>query len=668
MKKSYSFKKKAGRKNMIMCLVALVLILITVVGTSYSWIEEVSKVEFNSDNGQETPYKMEAKPLKADASFIDNNTQINLADYFNEGGDMHLSPCYSDGEKFYFPVNNSTSTDKYRLGTKDDANTNYISATFNVKSTTANTSYWFEKIDASTNYLTLSNHSGESVATFPDEVSGSTAEDYLRISVTIDGNTNVYCYNANGKYHKVTGINDDSVDEVQGRRVETYAYYDASNIADQTANRNVSNQNSGNTNLHCNTLFTVPKGQTKTVTIKIWLECRGSGSSLNVRDVRVSNINFRLTSSWAKMRRIYVLDRTESEVDHDSDGEWMYSNNAKIYWALKSDFANRIEVNKTNYVTVDGYKSYYIDVPTVYNGAEVVLFRCNSSGGGNSSFTYDGTTYNYWDMWETAFPDTFHNETFSVYTSKFGTWESVARCVKIINSCRFDYNNESFWQTPYAYMWDSSTDIPGQQNKRVVENKAWPGVSMTNTNSQYEGFDIYSFYYNSIYDRIIFNDHYNPPDYAYQTEDINLDQAKTNPQYYVGKYYDMATMKWYDQKSDLPTYSDCCLYGEFSTGQKWKMTRFTNSKNNASNTNQYCRIYIKAAEAGNYQFKVYDFANNTTKFWGAAQNSDIRAYVDTDKTLTDDNPQNAEIQNLSKGLYEVWWKPNDKQIYFHKLR
>lgn len=674
MKKSYDVRKRFGRKNMVMCLVALILVMITVVGTSYSWIEEVSKVEFNSDNGQETPYKMKAAPLNAEANIVNNSTEIDFSKYFNEGGDMHLSPCYSDGEKFYFPVNNTSGSDKFRLGTKDDANTNYISSTFKVKAGSENTAFWFEKIEASTPYLSLKTSSGANATV-------SASESYLRFSVTVDGATNVYCLNSTGKYNTVSG-NPLAVSEATGRRLEAYAYYDpdsGSDLSQQTADRSVTNQNSDGNNLHCNTLFTVPKGQTKVVTVKIWLECIGSGSSRNVKTVSVSDINFRLTSSWAKMRRIYVLDRTISQDGFDNldtgsndASQWLASYGSTLSWGLKSNLDTHFDLVADGTQTIGGkaYKRYYADIPSVYNGADVVFFRCGSSyGTGDSDKTYtaNGKSKHYRNMWETTFPNTFHNETFSVYSDVFGTWESVARYVKILNSCDFNIDNKHLWGTPYAYMWDSSTDIPNQANQRVVENATWPGLPMTKLSETQRGFEVFAFYYNSIYDRVVFNDNHDPPDYAYQTEDINLDQAKTDHQYYVGKYYDIATQMWYNSASDLPTYSDCALYGDFSTGSQRKITRFTNSKNGASNTNQFCRIYIKASEAGNYTFKVYDFANNNTKWWGAAQNSDIRVYVGSDYTLTDNNSQYAEVQNLSKGLYNVWWKPNDKKIYFEKV-
>ena len=161
MKHSYKFKRRFGRKNLIMCIVALVLVMTTVVSVSYSWIEEISKVEFSTDeNEQASPYQISGTPLKANAGFANQNREILLANYFNKSGDLHLSPCYSDGETFYFPVESkSGGSDMFRLGTKDDVNTNYIQATFKAYSQTADTAYWFEKIDEGP-FITMENSLG----------------------------------------------------------------------------------------------------------------------------------------------------------------------------------------------------------------------------------------------------------------------------------------------------------------------------------------------------------------------------------------------------------------------------------------------------------------------------------------------------------------------------
>ena len=158
MKKSYNFRKTIGRKNLILSLVALILILMTAVSASISWIEEVSNVVLDPTNGQNTPLHIDnGEMLKSDVITAENNqTTVDLNKYFHEAGNMHLSGCYSDGKDFWFPKKNTNtnSASNYRNGNKDDANVNYISTTFRVQSANMATSFWLEHLGT-----TLSNQS-----------------------------------------------------------------------------------------------------------------------------------------------------------------------------------------------------------------------------------------------------------------------------------------------------------------------------------------------------------------------------------------------------------------------------------------------------------------------------------------------------------------------------
>ena len=220
MRRKFSITNSIGKKNMILAIVALVLILVTVIGTSFSWIEEVSQVEFNSNEGQETPLHVGSKILKSDAIMKSNPStdDINLEEYFYESGDIHLSPCYSNGEKFYFPVkknaDTSSNTVSFREGTKDDANVNYLSATFRVRSDNADTAYWFEKID-----------NNELITCKKNDDTSIDLKDYLRVSVTVDGDTNVYAYNTNGKYYTLASSSATSATQQNGRSLREYMYY-----------------------------------------------------------------------------------------------------------------------------------------------------------------------------------------------------------------------------------------------------------------------------------------------------------------------------------------------------------------------------------------------------------------------------------------------------------
>ena len=146
MKKGKHYRKEPKKvrfnKALLLGAVSLLLVAMMAVTSTVSWIEDVSQVEFSSTDGQETPLHIGSKILLSDATMMDSNDTVDLNKYFNKSGDMHLSPCFGDGQNFYFPVQNGTG---YRIGTKDDANVNYLSVTFRVISEGAATAYWFKK-------------------------------------------------------------------------------------------------------------------------------------------------------------------------------------------------------------------------------------------------------------------------------------------------------------------------------------------------------------------------------------------------------------------------------------------------------------------------------------------------------------------------------------------
>ena len=637
MKKKIRFGKSFGKKNIILSAVALILATMTAVTATASWIEEVSQVEFSSTDGQETPLHVGDKVLKSDAVIKSNPATdvINLSDYFNESGDIHLSPCYGDGENFYFPVQQTTDGDTFRVGTKDDANVNYLSATFRVRSEGANTAYWFEKTNTNTDFIKFKDSNGDTVTSFNYNNQNYELRKYLRISLTVDGATNVYAYNDDGSFYTVS---DSSAVSATGRQLDKFIYYPEENNDSAPAGyyKNAVNvtgkPNQGNgDNLNGNTLFTVNtynadnKSTVKEVTVKLWLEYNdGFDSGI---DVRVSDINLNIVSSWAKSRRIYVRDATVYQ-DGYSQAKWLThngtsDNTAKLYWAVRDDITNenkRFELMRVS----SSSEYYYVDVPAVYNNTDVVLLRCqNGWNTGSVNYTGGSATVKCWDSWETAFPDTFHSEVFTVYSKEFGSWNDDVHSIYYINSS-FALNTSS--TDPYDYMWDHNSEHGTDINAKVVKNANWPGIKMTtklNSNvfksgSYTFGIPTYAFHFNSDYDRIIFNDGHleSGKNNEYQTQDLWITSSQYN------QTFDMSTLTWFSTypgdanwKNKIPTYSadNTFLYSNFSTDNRWRRTRFAwggeyasvnqGMFNGTSSTNMMCRVYAKAAD--DYEFIAY---------------------------------------------------------------
>lgn len=677
-------KKVRFSKALLLGAVSLLLVALMAVTSTVSWIEDVSQVEFSSTDGQETPLHIGSKILLSDATMMKDADTVDLNKYFNKSGDMHLSPCFGDGENFYFPVQNGTG---YRIGTKDDANVNYLSVTFRVISEGAATAYWFEKT-GNTSFVTFKKGDAG--------VSGTGLEQQLRCSVTVDGVTNVYAFDdgdqTNGyqkNYYTVEAVNGtDTPTEKTGRSVEEFSYYDEQFKPDKTPNTDANNAlaNQGadkkKKNLNGNTLFTVNKFDSnhkaetaKTVTFKLWLESRERGETADTAGVDLASLNLNIISGWAKTRRIYVADKTIDQWDaglNDGQGNytganWLTGDNATLHWAIDGNENNAHYSSKGN---IGDIKKQYFEIPNVYNNTACHLYRCSSQGWNHGN---DHEGVNYWDAYPTVFPNTFHSETYTVYSKIFGTWESEegVHYVKMLNSGGFS--------KAYAYMWDSST-VYGDDNKKVVENSPWYGVEMLKMNefvtiSDNTQIPVYGFYYNSDYDRIIFNDAHVGNRDQYQTQDLKVRDGTDTT--WEDKYFDIATLTWFNSAAGLPQFGKNYLCSNFVGAKREVKTRFgwthsglspvtgENSAmfNGTSGDKELCRFYIKSD--GYYEFNL---EINGEKFGADATDARFPA-----NTWYDLHKNEAKLRvDLTEGIYRFYLnfkKENDTetpQIYYIK--
>lgn len=751
MKKRYCFnpKKALGRKSILAAAVSLLLITTLGVTSTVSWIEDVSQVEFSSDNGQQTPLHIGSKILYSDARMKDKTgevtSSVDLNKYFQESGNMHLSPCYGDGENFFFPVQNDSG---YRIGTKDDANVNYLSVTFRVQSLGASTAYWFEKTSGLP-FIQFKEHS-EVTATDPitheptdyEVVQNTGLEKYLRCSITVDGATNVYCADDttesgyDNTYHTIQAVNNvDTPTAKTGRSIEQFSYCNevfSNQIPDTAANAALANQGPDGANLNGNTLFTVNKyddqvaSTTKIVTLKIWLEYGdyyGENSGA-VAGVDIASLNLNIVSGWDKTRRIYVVDKTIDQYDeglHTFTGaHWLTGDSATLHWAINGNETNAHWASRGNITNV---QKQYFDIPAVYNSTACTLYRCgpvNPNIEGDTGWNTGNahSPVNYWDYYPTTFPNTFHSETYTVYTQTFGTWSSE-------NDVRnFYFVNSTNAATPYSYMWDHNTEYGTSLNDKVVMNHEWPGEKMEmindrtpgnawefvenntsgehctlnttatgagyykftftissnklyvlvtylndstldissgsdtsyylvgldnnwnsgsrfkNLNDSYttivhleartsytfkiknenkyysntgtisgsnDGMSIHTFFYTSVFDRAVFNDGREvngKTRVEYQTQDL------TTVNQNQGKYFDMATLTWFDDKNSLPTHYNVKLNGDFCTSSEWVMISFASDNNvKLPETNSHwlmCKVFIKSSSTGPYKLSVLD--------------------------------------------------------------
>ncbi len=459
--------KKKNKKNVLLSVAAFILVAVTVVGVTYSWIDDVKLVQFqNADVSDGAPLKT-GVDINANVNITSADTSVNLGNllglneytysysdgdnqkthirydgsnddskkpnwntinqnkgYFYESGDMHLSPCYSDGETFYFPT---SQENVYREGNKDDENVNYISFTVKVSSPEQNVDLWFEE-EPSICYLD-SNDTLQSI-------------EQARFAISIDGKSHIY--SPTGEALTCNNDLNDTTD-VQGVRKTTEYTYNHSD-----------NDNARGTN--SNVLFSIKKGGTVTMNVKIWLE---GGYDTNIT---ASNINFKLISSRNMTREFVIVDRTTSNSKKswlDDDGATMFMTFPSVldmytrtlmgndynseeedpadYWDdLRNDIRHRFpdapfyELKKDAATsTAMGFDvlspyigSTKVEIPYYFNGEEMIIFRCTNQGwntyatnNDNQIVTPKRSDYKVyaWNWWQTTIPNAYSTGVYTLY-------------------------------------------------------------------------------------------------------------------------------------------------------------------------------------------------------------------------------------------------------------
>lgn len=225
-------KKFFGRisfRTFALSLVALIQIALLLVGATYSWVETISSIKFEGAKGNiETA-------VKKLVNISDNGDTISLDNYFREAGDVHLAACSSaDGENFYFPIIGETN--KYRQGTINDKNVNYIDFDFEIKNTTGTEKqYTFNKVP--------------------------NVEDDVRVAIYLENSDpQIFAKNASTTTTSVVSDPNGNTTNPTVKKFEGYTH--------------------GNTD--GNSIFKVsPNGEVK-VKVKIWLQEGGSSTSNTV--------------------------------------------------------------------------------------------------------------------------------------------------------------------------------------------------------------------------------------------------------------------------------------------------------------------------------------------------------------------------------------------------
>lgn len=388
-KEKLAIGKKSGkekRKSMILSIVALVEVLAIAIVSVSAWVETISTIKLDLNNGTIDNYVFTNANIGYGKGY-DGNT-IDLTKYFRQAGDVHLASATSaNGTDVYFPTltANGVSSGVYRKATVNDKNVNYIDFSFNVTAKGTKALFYFENVPKI-------------------KVNGANAdEEKLRVSFVCDGsNSNtVVC----GKSKSTTEV-------VAGTTLETKKPENVKSFDSYTGLTAES------------PLFTVPKdSKPHKVTMRVWLQDDSRDTKYAGQTVTIED--FKLITQSPQAGELTFSDKTTGD---PSLGAGWATKKDRVIWinqAGKSEYKKLSKDSSGNYFIKLG--SEYTDKPN----ATVTFYSCESTVASNPQSNYVAK----WTTTLQAGVDA-DSQTFTAYGYKdssnssnngYGTWGDVQK-------------------------------------------------------------------------------------------------------------------------------------------------------------------------------------------------------------------------------------------------
>lgn len=383
-KEKLAIGKKSGkekRKSMILSIVALVEVLAIAIVSVSAWVETISTIKLDLNNGTIDNYVFTNANIGYGNGY-DGNT-IDLTKYFRQAGDVHLASATSaNGTDVYFPTltANGEPSATYRKATVNDKNVNYIDFSFNVTAKGTKASFYFEKIPT----IKVNDADAD--------------EEKLRVSFFCDGSNTVVCGKSDSTAEVVAGTNLN----IKGQEnVKSFGSYTGSTAESP--------------------LFTVPAdSKPHKVTMRVWLQDDSRKTKYAGQTVTIDN--FKLITQSPQAGELTFYDKTTG--DPSLGAGWATKNNRAIWINQdgKSEYEKLSKDSSGNYFIKLG--SDYTDKPN----ATVTFYSCESTVTSNPQNSYVAK----WTTTLQAGVDA-DSQTFTAYGYKdssnngYGTWGEVQK-------------------------------------------------------------------------------------------------------------------------------------------------------------------------------------------------------------------------------------------------
>lgn len=383
-KEKYAIGKKSGkekRKSMILSIVALVEVLAIAIVSVSAWVETISTIKLDLNNGTIDNYVFTNANIGYGNGY-DGNT-IDLTKYFRQAGDVHLASATSaNGTDVYFPTltANGEPSGAYRKATVNDKNVNYIDFSFNVTAKGTKASFYFDKVPT----IKVNDADAD--------------EEKLRVSFFCDGSNTVVCGKSDSNAEVVAGTNLNTKKQESVKSFDSYTGLTAGSP-----------------------LFTVPAdSKPYKVTMRVWLQDDSRNTKYAGQTVTIEN--FKLITQSPQAGELTFSDKTTGDA---SLGAGWATKNDRAIWINqdgKSEYQKLSKNSSGNYFIKLG--SDYTDKPN----ATVTFYSCESTVTSNPQNSYVAK----WTTTLQAGVDA-ESQTFTAYGYKdssnngYGTWGEVQK-------------------------------------------------------------------------------------------------------------------------------------------------------------------------------------------------------------------------------------------------
>lgn len=383
-KEKFAIGKKSGkekRKSLILSIVALVEVLAIAIVSVSAWVETISTIKLDLNNGTIDNYVFTNANIGYGKGY-DGNT-IDLTKYFRQAGDVHLASATSaNGTDVYFPTltANGASSATYRKATVNDKNVNYIDFSFNVTAKGTKASFYFDKVPTI-------------------KVNDADADEgKLRVSFVCDGSNTVVCGKSNSTTEVVAGT---SLNTTKRENVKSFDSYTGLTAESP--------------------LFTVPAdSKPHKVTMRVWLQDDSRKTKYAGQTVTIEN--FKLITQSPQAGELTFSDKTTG--DASLGAGWATKNN-RVIWINqegKNEYQKLSKNSSGNYFIKLG--SEYTDKPN----AAVTFYSCEPNVTSNPQNSYVA-------KWTTTLQTAVdaESQTFTAYGYKdssdngYGTWGGVQK-------------------------------------------------------------------------------------------------------------------------------------------------------------------------------------------------------------------------------------------------